>query len=219
MNKYCICLLLAGMLFLSACSSYQENDAHAVSLKGVENIHVDHGSTTLIVESADIESLEAFWINSNGPEIVIDKEKDNIKIRLKSDIRNIVNIGKMPQLSVRIPNSYERKVTIDGSSGNVKIINLSTQKLDIEGSSGNVSLDYLKINSDINISVKSGNVLLNLEDKDSDINWLLQSGGGRRSVSIPLNNSQRSNRKTQGQTGDGLFNVRLQTTSGNITVK
>lgn len=216
MNKYCICLLLMVMLFLSACSSYQENDAHAVSLKGIENIHIDHGSTTLIVESADIESLEAF---SNGPEIVIDKEKDNIKIQLKSDIRNIVNIGKMPQLSVRIPNSYERKVTIDGSSGNVKIINLSTQKLDIKGSSGNVSLDYLKINSEINISVKSGSVLLNLEDKDSDINWLLQSGGGRRSVRIPLNNSQRSNRKTQGQTGDGSFNVHIQTTSGNITVK
>lgn len=216
MNKYCICLLLMVMLFLSACSSYQENDAHAVSLKGIENIHIDHGSTTLIVESADIESLEAF---SNGPEIVIDKEKDNIKIQLKSDIRNIVNIGKMPQLSVRIPNSYERKVTVDGSSGNVKIINLSTQKLDIKGGSGNVSLDYLKINSDINISVKSGSVLLNLEDKDSNVNWLLQSGSGRRSVSIPLNNSQRSNRITQGQTGDGSFHVRLQTTSGNITVK
>ncbi|MDR0268004.1 DUF4097 family beta strand repeat-containing protein [Paenibacillus sp.] len=216
MNKYCICLLLVMMLFLSACSTSQENDAHAVSLKEIENIHIDHGSTTLIVESADIESLEAL---SNGPEIVIDKEKDNIKIRLKSDIRNIVNIREMPQLSVRIPNNYESKVTVDGSSGNVKIINLSTQKLDIKGSSGNVSLDYLQINSDINISVKSGSVLLNLEDKDSNINWLLQSGSGRRSVSIPLNNSQRSNRKTQGQTGDGSFNVRLQTTSGNITVK
>ncbi|TQR41690.1 DUF4097 family beta strand repeat-containing protein [Paenibacillus popilliae] len=216
MKKYCIGLLLVGMLFLSACSSYQENAAHAVSLKGIENIHIDHGSTTLIVESADIESLEAI---SNGPEIVIDKEKDNIKIRLKSDIRNIVNIGKMPQLSVRIPNSYKKKVTLDGSSGNVKITNLCTQKLDIKGSSGNVSLDYVKINSDINISVKSGSILLNLEDKDSNINWLLQSGSGRRAMGIPLNNSQQNNRKTQGQTGDGSFNVNLQTTSGNITVK
>ncbi|MDT8979187.1 DUF4097 family beta strand repeat-containing protein [Paenibacillus sp. chi10] len=216
MKKYCIGLLLMVILFLSACSSYQENAAHAVSLKGIENIHIDHGSTTLIVESADIESLEAI---SNGSEIVIDKEKDNIKIRLKSDIRNIVNIGKMPQLSVRIPNNYERKVTLDGSSGNVKIINLSTQKLDIQGSSGNVSLDYVKINSDINISVKSGSILLNLEDKDSNINWLLQSGSGRRAMGIPLNNSQQNNRKTQGQTGNGSFNVSLQTTSGNITVK
>ncbi|MGZ9585875.1 DUF4097 family beta strand repeat-containing protein [Paenibacillus marinisediminis] len=219
MNKYYVCLLLVVMLFLSACSSNNQEYAQTVSLKGINNIHIDHGSTTLVVESVDIESLEASWINSNGPGIVIDKEEDTINIQLKSDLRDIVNIGKMPQLSVRIPNSYERQVTIDGSSGNVKIHNLNTQKLDIKGSSGDVSLDYLEIDSDINVSVKSGDVLLNLEDKDSNINWLLQSGSGRQSVGIPLNNSQQSNRKTQGQTGDGSFHVQLQTTSGDITIK
>jgi len=219
MDKFYICLLLVVMLFLSACSSNQEEDAHTVSLKGIDNIHIDHGSTTLEVESADIESLEASWLNSNGPEIVIVEGKDTIKIQLKRDIREIVNIGKMPQLSVRIPNRYERKVTIDGSSGNVKIKNLNTQNLDIKGSSGNVSLDYAEINSDINVSVKSGNALLNLEDKNSNINWLLQTGSGRQLVGIPLNNSQQSNRKTQGQTGDGSFNVHIHTTSGDIKIK
>ncbi|WP_159883409.1 DUF4097 family beta strand repeat-containing protein [Paenibacillus puerhi] len=108
---------------------------------------------------------------------------------------------------------------IEGSSGSVKIKNLNTNKLDIKGSSGNVSLDYLEINGDINVSIKSGNLLFNLEDKDSNIHWLLQSGSGRRSVAIPLENRQQNNRKTQGQTGDGSFNVQLQTTSGNITIK
>lgn len=219
MNKYYVCLLLVGMLMLSACSSNKEEHAQTVSLKEIDTIHIDHGSTTLVVESADIESLEASWLNSNGPGIVINEEEDEIKIQLKKDIRQIVNIGKMPQLSVRIPNSYKRKVTIDGSSGNVNIKNLNTQKLDIKGRSGNVSLDYLEIDSDIHVSVRSGNVLLNLEDKGSNIHWLLQSGSGNQSVAIPLEIRQQSNRKTEGQTGDGSFNVQLQTTSGNITIK
>jgi DUF4097 and DUF4098 domain-containing protein YvlB len=150
------------MLFLSACS-YNENDhdhGQTVSLEGIDNLYIDHGSTTIKVESADIESLEAsVLVNNNGPGIVIDEGKQKINIRLKSDIRRILNIGKMPQLSIRIPTHYEGKVTINGSSGNVKIKNLNTEKLDIKGSSGSVSLDYSKINSDIHVSAKSGNVL------------------------------------------------------------
>jgi len=222
MNKYYIyLLLLAGMLLLSACSNNEDTEElQAISLEGVDILYIDHGSTALEVESADIESLEAILLmNNNGPGIVIDEGKQKIKIQLKSDIKRMLNIGKMPQLSIRIPNNYEGNVTINGSSGNVKITNLNAHKLDIKGSSGNVSLDYLEINGDINVSVKSGNVLLNLEDKDPDIDWLLQSGSGRRSVGIPLGNRQQSNRKTQGQTGDGSFDVRFQTNSGNITIK
>ncbi len=221
MKKYYVMLLLIVMLFLSACRFNEENeDLQTFSLVGIDVFHIDHGSTSIEVESADIESLEAsLLMNNNGPGIIIDEEEHKIKIGLKSDIRQIFNIGKMPHLSIRIPTNYKGKVTIDGSSGNVKIKNLNTQKLDIKGNSGNVTLDYLEINSDINVSVKSGNVLFNLEDKDSNINWLLKSHSGRRSVGIPLNNRQQSNRKTQGQTGDGSFNVHLQTTSGNITIK
>jgi len=221
MNKYCVYLLLVGMLFLSACSNNEkEAELQIISLAEVDLLHIDHGSTTLEIESADIESLEAtLLMNNNGPGIVIDEGKQKIKIRLKSDIKRMLNAGKMPQLSIRIPTNYEGKVMIEGSSGNVKIKNLNTHKLNIKGSSGNVSLDYLEIKGDISISVKSGNLLLNLEDKDSNIYWLLQSGSGRRSVAIPLENRQQSNRKTQGQTGDGSFHVQLKTTSGNITIK
>ncbi|MFD2170538.1 DUF4097 family beta strand repeat-containing protein [Tumebacillus lipolyticus] len=221
MNKYCVYLLLVSMLFLSACSNDKETEElQTISLAEVDILHINHGSTTVVVESADIESLEAtLLMNNNGPGIVLDEGKQKIEIRLKNDIKRMLNIGKMPQLSIRIPTNYEGEVMLEGSSGNVKIKDLNTHKLDIKGSSGDVSLDYSVINGDVDVSVKSGNLLLNLEDKDSNIHWLLQSGSGRRSVAIPLENRQQSNRKTQGQTGDGSFSVQLQTTSGNITVK
>lgn len=217
MKKYCVCLLLVGILLMSACSS--DADSQTMSIAGIESLNIDHGSTSLIVESADIDSIEASWLNINGPGIIVDEEGDQINIRLKSDLSNIINIGKMPQLSVRLPNTYEGKVTIDGSSGNATVKNLHLQKLSIIGKSGNVTLDYSKINHDIHVSVKSGNVVVNLEDKESNANWLLESGSGKRSVDIPLDDSKQSKRKTEGKTGDGSFKVEIKTTSGNITIK
>ncbi|SMG41747.1 DUF4097 family beta strand repeat-containing protein [Paenibacillus aquistagni] len=217
MKKYYVCLLLVGILLMSACSS--DADSQTMSIAGIESLNIDHGSTSLIVESADIDSFEASWLNINGPGIIVDEEGDQINIRLKSDLRNIINIGKMPELSVRLPNTYEGKVTIDGSSGNANVKNLQSQKLSIIGKSGNVTLDYPNINHDIHVSVKSGNVVVNLEDKESNANWLLESGSGKRSVNIPLDDSKQSKRKTEGKTGDGSFKVEIKTTSGNITIK
>ncbi|MFD0713356.1 DUF4097 family beta strand repeat-containing protein [Paenibacillus sp. GCM10027626] len=217
MKKYYVFLLFLCMLFLGACNNIEDDDRQTISLGKADLIHIDHGSTALEVESADIESLEVSSFLHKG--FVIEEGKQTIKIRPKSDVRRMLNIGKTPSLSIRIPTSYEGKLTVDGSSGNVNIKNINVQQLDIQGSSGSVSLEYLEINSNINVSVKSGNILLNLKDKNSSINWLLQSGSGRRSIAIPIDNRQQSNKKTQGQTGDGSFHVQLQTTSGNITVK
>ena len=217
MKKYYVCLLLVGILLMSACSS--DADSQTMSIAGIESLNIDHGSTSLIVESADIDSIEASWLNINGPGIIVDEEGDQINIRLKSDLSNIINIGKMPQLSVRLPNTYEGKVSIEGSSGNANVKNLQSQKLSIIGKSGKVTLDYPKINHDIHVSVKSGNVVVNLEDKGSNANWLLESGSGKRSVNIPLDDSKQSKRKTEGKTGDGSFKVEIKTTSGNITIK
>ena len=132
MKNYYVIPLLIIMLFLSACRFNEENeDLQTFSLVGIDVLHIDHGSTTIEVESADIESLEAsFLMNNNGPEIVIDEEEHKLRIGLKSDIRHIFNLGKMPSLSIRIPTNYKGKVAIDGSSGKVKIKNLNTQKLD-----------------------------------------------------------------------------------------
>lgn len=218
MKKVCICLLMLGMLALSGCS-YGDEDLQMVSLEGIEDVRIDHRSTTVHVESADIEALEAALMYSYGPGIVIDKGKQKVDIRLKSDNMRILKLGKQPRLVVRVPTDYKGSVTIDGTSGNVNVSNLHAQTVDIQGSSGNVSLDYAKINSDVNVAVKSGNVVLRLEDKDPDVRWQLESGSGKRSIVLPLNNSRQSSKKTLGQTGDGTYQVRIRTASGNIAVK
>lgn len=52
-------LWILSMILLSACSSTSEEEAlQRVTLEEVEVLEIDHGSTTLYVETADVEALE-----------------------------------------------------------------------------------------------------------------------------------------------------------------
>lgn len=220
MKKFYGCLLLICIFSISACGHNEIEDLQMMSLYGIDTIHIDHGSTTVHVSTADVAELEAsLLMHDNGPGVLFDKERRNLKIRLKSDVRRVLNIGQMPELFIRVPIGYEGKIIVDGSSGHVNINDLYAEELDIRGKSGNISLDYTEITNEIKVSVKSGNVLLKLENTDSNVHWLLQTGSGRRSVAIPLENRQQTSRKTEVRTGDGSFNIQIKTASGNITVK
>lgn len=216
-------LLMFVMLFLSACGNDNGEGANGlqeVSLDDINVLHIDHGSVKLNVESADIDSLEASLLYQNkGPGIVLDKGKQTLKIELENDITRLFNIGKMPQLNIRIPNDYKGEVRIDGSSGHVAGTELQTHNLVVKGKSGNVSLAFAKFHSDISVSVTSGKIKLDLNDDKPDVKWHLQSGSGSRSITIPLEDHEQSNKKTTGQSGSGTFEVNLKTGSGNIVVE
>ncbi|MCM3342559.1 DUF4097 family beta strand repeat-containing protein [Paenibacillus sp. MER TA 81-3] len=223
MKKRFIMLLVLVMFFLSACGHANDDgteDFQSVSLKDIDILQVDHGSVKLNVESADIDSLEAsLLLYDNGPGIVMDKSKRKIKIRLKNDVSRLLKIGQMPQLQVRIPSDYMGQVVVDGSSGSVTARELETHSLQITGKSGNISLDFAKFHSDIRVSVTSGNVKVSLNEVNPDVSWILQSGSGRRSITIPLEDHRQNNRKTEGQSGSGSYEVHLKTSSGNISVQ
>lgn len=114
-------LWILSVFLLSACSSSSEEEAlQRVTLEEVEVLEIDHGSTTLYVETADVEAMEVSVLrNSSSAGAVVNQENNRVKIHLDNDITRILNIGRMPELSVRIPADYAGKVVIDGSSGNV----------------------------------------------------------------------------------------------------
>ncbi|MES5896711.1 hypothetical protein [Bacillus cereus group sp. RP43] len=95
-------LAILAVMFLSACTADSEGeDIQMASLKDVDSIHIDHGSTKINVISADIDEVEAYLLlNDNGPGILMDREKRRIIIRVKNDITRLVKINRMPQLEV-----------------------------------------------------------------------------------------------------------------------
>lgn len=223
MRRYTAAAVLCTLtiLLLSACNSTDEHgNLQRVTLEEVEVLEIDHGSTTLYVETADVEALEVSLLrNSKSAGAVVDKKGDRIKIHLDNDITRMLNIGKMPQLSVKIPMNYAGKVIIDGSSGSVTGTGLQNHSFQVKGKSGNISLAFNRLNHDVEVSATSGNVNIHLEEETPDATWMLQSGSGRRSIAVPLEDRRQTNRKTEGRSGNGRHEVKLKTTSGNISIK
>ncbi|WP_422656919.1 DUF4097 family beta strand repeat-containing protein [Paenibacillus sp. EC2-1] len=211
------------MLLVSGCggiNSDENEEIQHLSLKDIETIHIDHGSTKLFIESADIESLEAtLRLYDDGPGMVMDRSKQQLDIKLKSDVIRILNLGQQPELHVRIPIDFTGQVILEGTSGTITGSDLQMHSLKITGKSGNINLDFAKFQSDVLVKASSGNISLTLQDENPNVHWLLQTGSGRRSISIPIENLQESNRKTEGHTGSGVYDVNLKTGSGNISIE
>lgn len=215
-----LCVLMVTLL-LSACTSDDTaEDIRHASLEDIHTVHIDHGSTPLTLEVADVDSLEASLLLPRGGEgIIVDESQKSLNIRLNSDISRLINLGKKPRLHVVIPASFERRVVVKGSSGSVTGRELRSHSLHIEGKSGGILLEYAELNQDLNVSVHSGNVRLRLADSEPDASWRLQSSSGRRSVAFPLDGQSEQKRRTEGTTGSGSVHVSIETKSGSITVE
>ncbi|MBY0598054.1 DUF4097 family beta strand repeat-containing protein [Bacillus bingmayongensis] len=222
MKKYFIVILaILTVMFLSACTADSVGeDIQMASLKNVDTIHIDHGSTKINVVSADIDEVEAYLLlNANGPGILMDKEKRKIIIRVKNDITRLVKINRMPQLEVRIPTKFKGEIIVDGTSGSVVGKELQTHNLRVNGSSGNVKLDFLHFHSEVYVTTTSGNVDVSLNGDEPDAELLLKSNSGRRSVAFVLDNHQQGKKETKGTSGSGDRKVQLETSSGSISLK
>lgn len=222
MKRYAaaICWILTVFL-LSACNFTDKEEAlRRVTLEEVEVLEIDHGSTPLYVETADVQALEVSLLrNSSSAGAVVNQENNRVKIHLDNDITRILNIGRMPELSVRIPADYAGKVVIDGYSGHVAGTGLQSHSLEVKGKSGNISLAFTRLNNDVEVSATSRNVKIQLNEQTPDATWMLRSGSGHRSIAVPLEDRKESKRKTEGRSGDGQHVVKLKTSSGNISIK
>lgn len=220
-SSLALLLLLAALLVLSGCASSAESadEVRHATLENVDTVEIDHGSTPLQLEVAEIDSLQASLLLPRGKGgIIVEEEQSSLNIRLKDSVTQILNLGKKPQLHVVVPSHFKGKVVVKGSSGNVKGKQLQSHQLDIRGKSGNVVLEYAELNNDLTVSLHSGNVSVQVEEEKLDANWLLQTKSGRRSIGFPLDKQEEKKGRTAGITGAGSVKVELETKSGNITV-
>lgn len=220
-SSLALLLLLAAVLILSGCASSAESpdEVRHASLENVDTVEIDHGSTPLQLEVAEVDSLQASLLLPRGKGgIIVEEGRNSLKIRLKDNVAQILNLGKMPQLHIVVPSHFKGKVVVTGSSGSVKGNQLQSNQLDIRGKSGNVVLEYAELNNDLTVSLHSGSVRVQVEDEAPDADWLLQTKSGRRSIGFPLDNQEEKKGRTAGITGAGSVKVELETKSGNITV-
>jgi len=215
-------ILLAALLIVGACNSNSietPDEIQHAAITDIETVQIDHGSTPLLLEVAEVETLQATLLLPRGKGgINMDEARGTLRIHLQNNIANMFNLGKMPQLHVIIPSHFTGKVVVKGSSGNVIGDNLRSHHLDIQGKSGNVTLRYAELNHDLTVSLHSGSVRMQLDESEPSATWLLQTKSGRRSIDFLLDEQQQKKGVTAGTTGTGSVNVNLETKSGNITI-
>ncbi|GIN87547.1 hypothetical protein J6TS2_39330 [Heyndrickxia sporothermodurans] len=218
MRKFFVMTFIFVLVFLTACSKKENVDFQRVSVNDVDNIQIEFGSTDVKVVSADIKELEAsLLLYDNGPGLKLDKEKGKISIGVKNDMARLFK--KKPELLVRIPIKFNGEIIVNGTSGNVVGEDLQTQNLQVNARSGNVVLGFLQFHSNVYVKTTSGNVDVSLNDSEPDVALHLKSNSGRRSVEINLDDHQQNKKETKGKLGNGEYEVKLKTSSGNIALK
>ncbi|WP_313801319.1 DUF4097 family beta strand repeat-containing protein [Cytobacillus sp.] len=212
--------LLLSSILLSACMGEKEReDLQVASLKNIDTILIDYGSTNVNVVSADINHLEvSMLLQDKGPSMLIDKEKDKVTIQQKKKLIRLFKIGKKPQLEVRIPIEFTGEIILYGSSGDVLGENLQTHNIRVIGSSGKVELDFLPFKSNIDIKTTSGNIHVVLNEDQPDATLYLKSSSGIHTVGFALENVRQSRKETRGTTGNANYEIKLETSSGNISI-
>ncbi|MEH6945059.1 DUF4097 family beta strand repeat-containing protein [Bacillus sp. JJ722] len=220
MKKQLLVLVaMFAMLVLNGCSGDdgESSDIQRASLNDINTIYINHGSTSVNVESADIDELEAYvLLYGNKSGVVMDKEARKVSIEQKKDFTRLIKVGKKPRIEVRVPSDFKGEIIVEGTSGNVVGTDLQTHNLQINGKSGNVKLNYLEFHSDLYVTTKSGNVDVSLNEDKPNAAIHLKTNSGGQSVSLPLADLEQEEKETKGTSGKGDYEVKLISTSGNI---
>ncbi|WP_340084715.1 DUF4097 family beta strand repeat-containing protein [Siminovitchia sp. FSL H7-0308] len=214
-KKMCICLVLS-VLLLAGCATGGGNKKETADLNKIEAIYIDHGSTNVHIKSANQSQLEA-----SHPKLIIDKKqgKKELSIKIK---KSTFHIGPKfnKNLHVNIPKDYKGKIIINGGSGNITSEGLETEHIEAATKSGNISLEFTDFHSDVYAKAASGNIKLLLHEKEEpDIQLTTKTASGRQIISVPLSVNSEDKKRIEGTAGAGLYQVDIETASGNITVQ
>jgi hypothetical protein len=215
-KKIYIFLFLSVWIF-SGCTAGGGSKMETADLKHIDTIYIDHGSTNVHIKSVDQSKLEA-----SHPKPIIDmkQNKKEISINIKKSKFHIgpkMNFNK--KLHVDIPKEYKGNIIINGASGNITAEGLETEHIEAVTKSGDIYLEFGHFHSDVHAKTASGNVELLLNEKKPDMKVTTKTASGRQMVAIPLSISRQDEKEMEGTSGNGKYKVKIETSSGNISVQ
>lgn len=209
-NKQYLFFIIFIIILLTGCGVSGETHSRSVEVTDIKSIYINHGSTDLLLKSDDQQNLEASY-NKRG--ITLDKSDEQITLGVKKRWFNIgFDLNMNEKFVVTIPDDFSGKLVINGSSGDISSDQLSTSNLDIETKSGNISLAFVDFHSDVHVDSTSGNVGLILNKEQPDVQLKSKTVSGSNMIAIPSLNEE-------GISGNGNYEINIETISGDISVK
>ncbi len=218
MIKKSILGILVALLSLAGCSTGEKDVlVNKESVDDVNEIVVNFASTDVDVQVSDTSELEAhLTVYDDGPGVTLDKSANRLTVDLESSIARLVK--KKPTLELMIPQDFEGKLTLDGSSGNISGKDLNQTDIDVKASSGNVKLHFAELNGDVEVSTSSGKATIEFDEETPDLDLDVSTNSGSQSINMSLDESTKDKRKVKGTSGNGGNEMKIKTKSGSIKV-
>lgn len=162
------------------------NTEKSFGIENISEIYVSASSPNINLIPIDGLEIKAHLhgeVSSNSkeciPELVCSSEKNRIKIEVKRNPSNSINLlgwsgwsGSLV-LDVYVPNQYDEKIRTKTSSGDINIENFKIDRLKCSASSGDINISSIAVNSST-VSASSGDI--NVENFEGELSISTSSG-------------------------------------------
>lgn len=255
-----VILLACFVLYFSIPSSWFSFGKKSVEVaRNTELIELDVSGVSTKIVTEERDNVEA-KLDGKG-QLQVRESGRTIEIEYKRSWFQFLPFFSGPVLTIYIPEGYDRnidievgsgnltyegkskerpillnKLSLEVSSGNVKIANVRTKngtfdihsgnvgvthyqgKFAADVSSGNLKVQMDELTDSIEMEVHSGHAVIDLPN-EADFTLDGSVNSGSITNSFPLKNKQENKRAISGVHGSGKYNVELSVSSGKIEVK
>jgi DUF4097 and DUF4098 domain-containing protein YvlB len=141
-------------LVFSLGESYSEELIDEKNIEELKDIRVNINDVDVVVETGNTDNINVKLYSDNPEDYRISNDKE-LEIVLKSKKKFFNIFKKNARVLITVPSSFENKITVNGTVGDVKVKDLPNASLFVDKTTGDVKID--NINS-ANIKITVGDI-------------------------------------------------------------
>jgi lia operon protein LiaG len=176
-------------------------------------------------EDQIIFNIGVLIVDTNVEVFIPQKIYDSIKIDTSSgdiliqDLKAKETIFETSSGDIIASNLYTEVNRFHSSSGEMELSNV-TGDIEAKSSSGDMIIDYLNANGNLDAKTSSGDVNVTYQDEPNSLAIDFQGSSGEGDVSLDgVNFEEKSENAIRGMIGSGHFKLKVETSSGDFTLR
>ncbi|WP_461206746.1 DUF4097 family beta strand repeat-containing protein [Clostridium sp. DL1XJH146] len=218
------------------------NDKGILDIGEIETIEINCVSTDIKIETVPEEKLKVqfkgtyFGNEKEKPTLEVSKRGKTAVIQVKYlNSTKFDSITLATVLEIELPENYNGKIEINTVSSDLDIGEIKVEELKIGAVSGDITIESLqgelyaqtisgdvKVNfeellNDISFNTTSGELSIKVPD-DSNFTFNLNTVSGEVDSDLPISFNSNSKTNIQGKVGNGQYNIKCSSVSGNINI-
>jgi lia operon protein LiaG len=176
-------------------------------------------------EDQIIFNIGVLIVDTNVEVFIPQKMYDSIKIETSSgdiltqDLKAKETIFETSSGDITAKNLYTEVNRFHSSSGEMELSNV-TGDIEAESSSGDMIIDYVNANGNLDAKTSSGDVTVSYQNESNSLAIDFQGSSGEGDVSLDgVKYEEKSENSIRGVIGSGSFKLKVETSSGDFSLK